>query len=83
MGDYSGNQRTDALDCMRALLGELRAMAAHAERCDMLAYLIEMAYVEASDVIRGGQPEHVRDERVMTCDGSVVLYSENERNRTS
>ena len=36
---------------MQSLLGELRIMA-KAERYEMLAYLIEMAYLEASDVAR-------------------------------
>lgn len=43
--------RREALDYMQSLLGELRAMA-NAERHDMLAYLIEMAYLEASDIAR-------------------------------
>ena len=29
---------------------------AEAERCDMLSYLIEMAYLEASDIMRGDRP---------------------------
>lgn len=37
------------------MLGQLRIMA-DAERCGMLAYLIEMAYVEAGDVIRSERP---------------------------
>ena len=37
----------------------MRTMA-EAERCDMLAYLIEMAYVEVSDIIRGERPARVR-----------------------
>jgi hypothetical protein len=44
------------------MLGQLRKMA-EAERCDMLAYLIEMAYVEAGDVIRGERPSHVAEEK--------------------
>ena len=48
-------RRTDTLDYMQSMLGQLRTMA-EAERCDMLAYLIEMAYVEASDIIRGERP---------------------------
>lgn len=43
---------------MQAMLGQLRTMA-EAERCDMLAYLIEMAYVEASDIIRGDRPTRI------------------------
>ena len=44
---------------MQSMLGQLRTMA-EAERCDMLAYLIEMAYVEASDIIRGDRPARVQ-----------------------
>ncbi len=43
---------------MQSMLGQLRIMA-EAERCDMLAYLIEMAYVETSDIIRGERPLRV------------------------
>ena len=48
-------RRTETLDYMQSMLGQLRTMA-EAERCDLLAYLIEMAYVEASDIIRGERP---------------------------
>lgn len=51
-------RRTDALDYMQSMLGQLRTMA-ESERCDMLAYLIEMAYIEASDIIRGQRPARV------------------------
>lgn len=51
-------RRTEALDYIQSMLGQLRTMA-EAERCDMLAYLIEMAYVEASDIIRGQRPLRV------------------------
>jgi len=40
------------------LLGQLRTLA-ESERCDMLAFLIEMAYIEASDIIRGQRPLRV------------------------
>lgn len=53
-------RRTDALDYMQSMLGQLRTMA-EAERCDMLAYLIEMAYVEVGDILRGERPLRVRD----------------------
>lgn len=33
---------------------------AEAERCDMLVYLIEMAYLETSDIIRGQRPLRIR-----------------------
>ncbi|RUM99430.1 hypothetical protein EET67_00485 [Pseudaminobacter arsenicus] len=51
-------RRTDSLDYMQSMLGQLRTMA-EAERCDMLAYLIEMAYVEASDIVRGERPSRL------------------------
>ena len=52
-------RRTETLDFMQSMLGQLCTMA-EAERCDMLAYLIEMAYVEASDIIRGDRPARVQ-----------------------
>ena len=51
-------RRTETLDYMQSMLGQLRTMA-EAERCDMLAYLIEMAYIEASDIIRGARPARI------------------------
>jgi hypothetical protein len=54
-------RRTETLDYMQSMLGQLRTMA-EAERGDMLAYLIEMAYVEVSDIIRGERPARVRDQ---------------------
>ena len=41
----------DGVDYIQSMLRELRVQAA-AGRHDMLAYLIEMAYVEASDLLR-------------------------------
>ena len=52
-------RRTDTLDYLQSMLGQLRTMA-EAERCDMLAYLIGMAYIEASDIIRGERPSRVQ-----------------------
>jgi hypothetical protein len=52
-------RRTETLDYMQSMLGQLRTMA-EAERCDLLAYLVEMAYVEASDIIRGERPARVQ-----------------------
>lgn len=43
--------RTDTLDYVKAMLGQLRIMA-DAAHCDMLAYLIEMAHLEANDLLR-------------------------------
>lgn len=55
-------RRTETLDYLQSMLGQLRTMA-EAERCDMLTYLIEMAYVEASDIIRGERPHRVERNR--------------------
>lgn len=43
--------RLATLDYLHSMLGQLRGMA-EAERCDVLAYLIEMASVEAGDILR-------------------------------
>lgn len=53
---YRSKTRTKNVEYIQSLLGQLRDMAA-AERCEMLTYLIEMAYVEASDVLRDGHAE--------------------------
>lgn len=55
-------RRTETLDYVQAMLGQLRTMA-ESERCDMLSYLIEMAYVEVSDIIRGERPLRVGGEQ--------------------
>ncbi|MBX3567218.1 MAG: hypothetical protein KF914_04125 [Rhizobiaceae bacterium] len=57
-----GRRRTETLDYLQSMLGQLRTMA-QAERCDMLAYLIEMAYLEAGDIIRGERPMQVWDRK--------------------
>ncbi len=62
MPQQFNRRRTDTLDYMQSMLGQMRTMA-QAERCDMLAYLIEMAYVEVSDIIRGERPLRVGDEQ--------------------
>ncbi|MDN2564743.1 hypothetical protein N1F89_00765 [Aquibium sp. A9E412] len=62
MTDQQERRRTATLDYMQAMLGQLRGMA-EAERCDMLAYLIEMAYVEAGDILRGERPSRIVDEK--------------------
>ena len=58
MPQEPNRRRTETLDYMQSMLGQMRTMA-EAERCDMLAYLIEMAYVEVSDIIRGERPLRV------------------------
>lgn len=49
MGQQS-DQRRQKLDYIRSMLTQLHAMAGQ-EKCDMLCYLIEMACIEASDLI--------------------------------
>ena len=38
------------------MLAELRGGVAASENADMLCYLIEMAYIEAGDVLAGNRP---------------------------
>lgn len=52
-------RRAETLDYIQSMLGQLRIMA-EVERCGMLAYLIEMAYVEAGDVARSDGPSSSR-----------------------
>jgi hypothetical protein len=47
---------------LRQMLGELRTVANN-EGADMLRYLIEMAYVEAGDILTGLRPLSVRGHR--------------------
>ncbi len=47
---------------IRQMLGELRTVA-HNEGADMLRYFIEMAYVEAGDILSGFRPLSVRENR--------------------
>ncbi|MGB3814761.1 MAG: hypothetical protein WA950_16205 [Shinella sp.] len=47
---------------IRQMLGELRTVA-HNEGADMLRYLIEMAYVEAGDILSGFRPISIRGDR--------------------
>ena len=44
-------RRAETLDYLQSMLAQLRSMAV-AAHCEMLAYLIEMAYLEATDVVR-------------------------------
>lgn len=60
------SRRTETLDYMQSMLGQLRTMA-EAERYDMLAFLVEMAYVEASDIIRGERPSRIADNKRNTA----------------
>jgi hypothetical protein len=40
---------------VHSMLRELKAIV-EVERCDMLAHLIEMAYLESGDILRGLRP---------------------------
>jgi hypothetical protein len=62
MHSQPGKRRTETLDYIQSMLGQLRKMA-ETEDCDMLAYLIEMAYVEASDVVRGERPSRIAEQK--------------------
>ena len=54
MKDYQ-RRRLESIAYIQQMLGELRTMA-EIERCDMLTYMIEMAYIEAGDIRRGVRP---------------------------
>ena len=58
----NGEKRSDTLYYIQSMLGQLRTMA-EAERCDMLSYLVEMAYIEASDIVRGERPSRVNQQK--------------------
>jgi len=62
MHSQAAKKRAETLDYIQAMLGELRGMA-QSERCDMLAYLIGMAYLEASDVMRGERQSRVAEQK--------------------
>jgi len=62
MHSQPDKKRAETLDFMQSMLGELRTMA-KTENCDMLAYLIEMAYVEATDVMRGARPSRLDEQK--------------------
>jgi hypothetical protein len=57
-----GRKRTDTLDYIQSMLAQLRSMA-EVEHCDMLAYLIEMAYLEASDIMRSEGPSQIAQKK--------------------
>lgn len=54
----SHNSRADTLDYIQTMLRELYRLA-QAERYDILAYMIEMSYIECSDVLRGERPQRL------------------------
>ncbi|MEQ1942726.1 hypothetical protein ABMA32_09940 [Mesorhizobium sp. VNQ89] len=58
-------RQAETLEYIQSMLGQLRSMAA-GESFDMLAYLIEMAHLEASDALRSNAvsdaPRQKRDQ---------------------
>ncbi|MEQ8403122.1 MAG: hypothetical protein RIB53_10260 [Roseitalea porphyridii] len=62
MSDVTSPSRMDKIRYIQAMLGELRTMA-EAERSDLLTYMIEMAYIEASDIVRGERPLRVSEQK--------------------
>ncbi|WP_187973410.1 hypothetical protein [Aquibium microcysteis] len=59
----SGNADREAmLEYVHAMLGQLRGMA-ETEKLDMLAYLIDMARVEVSEILRTQLPPRTRPRR--------------------
>jgi hypothetical protein len=61
MRPHARKGSTDSLHYLQQMLGELRSIA-EAEHHAMLAYLIEMAYIEVSDIIGGKRPSRLQDE---------------------
>jgi|APFEC2959095171_1045051.scaffolds.fasta_scaffold00002_233 hypothetical protein len=62
MRQQFGRHRTDTLDYLQSMLAQMRVMA-DAEGHAMLAYLIEMAYLEATDAMRGAGPLSIREDK--------------------
>lgn len=66
-----GKRHTETMEYIRSMLGQLRTMA-EAERCDMAAYLIEMAYLEVSDILRGERPRNIAQAQREVMEGRKV-----------
>ncbi len=56
--DSGGSAASEKITYIWQMLGELRNVA-ESEGADLLCYLIEMAYVEAGDVLAGRQARSV------------------------
>jgi hypothetical protein len=54
-GSLANAQTEQNIAYIRQMLAELRSVA-ESEKADMLCYLIEMAYLEADDVLAGQRP---------------------------
>jgi hypothetical protein len=57
----------ESIAYIRQMLGELRTVANN-EGADMLRYMIEMAYVEAGDILAGLRPLSIRGNRDASVD---------------
>jgi hypothetical protein len=55
-------RRIEQLDYIQSILRQVRTMA-ETERCDMLAYLIDVAYLEARDILRSERPLRVGEDK--------------------
>lgn len=55
-----GDERSLAITYMHQMLRELRTMA-ETQSCEMLAYLIEMAYVESGELLQKDDDSAVGD----------------------
>jgi hypothetical protein len=63
MNAPAASNPTDKVDYVRSMLKQLQDMARD-EGNDMLAYLIEMAHIEASDIVRRSRSSRIAfDER--------------------
>lgn len=51
---------SETLEYIHSMLGQLRSMA-YAERLELVAHYIEMAYIQAGDTARGQQPTRLDD----------------------
>ena len=54
MNPAARDRLRDRIMYLHAAIRELKNIA-ESERCDMLAYLLEMAYVESGDILRGAR----------------------------
>jgi len=55
MTAQTASDATETVDYVRTMLKQLQDMA-RTDGNDMLAYLIEMAHIEANDIVRGVRP---------------------------
>ncbi|MHB2265127.1 hypothetical protein [Aliihoeflea sp. PC F10.4] len=56
------NRNVETLEFMHSMLGQLRRMAEN-ERYEVLAYMIEMACIEADDIMRQESDSSIRSDK--------------------